>query len=61
MTNEERDIIASFIARVGGAAPGPDPLGGSVPATTQPALPPMDRGGCLHRELLNRFPRRATG
>lgn len=45
MTNEERDIIGKFIARVGGVAPAPAASGfnaGSVPAT-QPALPPIDR------------------
>ena len=41
MTNEERDIISRFIARVGGA-PQSAVAGGSVPAT-QPALPPVDR------------------
>jgi len=43
MTNEERDIISQFIARVGGATPAPSFAGGSVPATAQPALPPVDR------------------
>jgi uncharacterized protein len=42
MTNEERDIIASFIARVAGAGPQSPWAGASVPATT-PALPPVDR------------------
>jgi uncharacterized protein len=42
MTNEERDIIAQFIARVGGATQPSSFAGGSVPAT-QPALPPIDR------------------
>jgi hypothetical protein len=42
MTNEERDIISQFIARVGGAAPQSGFASGSVPAT-QPALPPIDR------------------
>ena len=43
MTNEERDIITKFIARVGGASQ-PSSFGsGSVPATAQPALPPIDR------------------
>jgi uncharacterized protein len=43
MTNEERDIIAQFIARVGGAAAqtGAWGSGASVPAT-QPQLPPVD-------------------
>jgi hypothetical protein len=43
MTNEERDIIGKFIARVGGAAQTPAFGAGSVPATAQPALPPVDR------------------
>ncbi len=47
MTNEERDIIAAFVARVGGSpqAQGASPWGGgSVPATQSaaPALPPVD-------------------
>ncbi|HVC61221.1 MAG TPA: DUF2076 family protein [Acetobacteraceae bacterium] len=44
MTNEERDMISQFIGRVGGtpAVAQPSQFGGSVPATTQPALPPMD-------------------
>jgi hypothetical protein len=58
MTNEERDIITSFIARVGGAAPAAaSPLGGSVPATTQPALPPIDReADGLIGEMFTRYP-----
>ena len=43
MTNEERDIISQFIARVGGVSAQPSFAGGSVPATQQPALPPIDR------------------
>jgi hypothetical protein len=42
MTNEERDIITQFIARIGGAASQSSFATGSVPAT-QPALPPIDR------------------
>jgi hypothetical protein len=42
MTNEERDIITQFIARVGGAAPRSGFGATSVPAT-QAALPPIDR------------------
>ncbi|MDR3534112.1 MAG: DUF2076 domain-containing protein [Rhodopila sp.] len=42
MTNEERDIIGQFIARVGGANQPSGFTAGSVPAT-QPALPPIDR------------------
>ncbi|WP_428493335.1 DUF2076 domain-containing protein [Rhodopila sp.] len=47
MTNEERQIISQFIARVGGAPQPSFGAGGSVPGgsvpTTQPALPPIDR------------------
>ena len=42
MTNEERDLIARFIARVAGAQQGGGFMGGSVPQST-PALPPIDR------------------
>ena len=44
MTNEERDLIAKFISRVGGAPPqqAGSFMGGSVPAS-QPALPPVDK------------------
>jgi uncharacterized protein len=43
MTNEERDIITQFIARVSGTQTAAQPsFGGSVPATTTPALPPVD-------------------
>jgi hypothetical protein len=42
MTNEERDIIGQFIARVGGAVQPSSFASGSVPAS-QPALPPVDR------------------
>ena len=45
MTNEERDLIARFIARVAGSPQGGGFLGGpggSVPQS-QPALPPLDR------------------
>lgn len=47
MTNEERDLIARFIARIGGAPQAAVPTGGflsggSVPQT-QPAMPPIDR------------------
>src|SRR3954453_10212471 len=42
MTNEERDIISQFIARVGGAPQQSSFSGGSVPAT-QLALPPVDK------------------
>ena len=41
MTNEERDLIAKFISRIGGAPQGGGFLSGSVPRT-QPQLPPID-------------------
>ncbi len=59
MTNEERDLISQFIARVSGAQPTAQPsFGGSVPATTQPAaLPPIDpEADRLIGDLHNRFP-----
>jgi hypothetical protein len=59
MTNEERDIIANFIGRVGGAPGQQSTWGGgtSVPATTQPALPPIDRDAdALIGDLFNRNP-----
>jgi hypothetical protein len=57
MTNEERDIISQFIARVGGA---PAPSGfapASVPATQAPPLPPVDReADSLIAQLFQRYP-----
>src|SRR5580704_16001202 len=55
MTNEERDIISQFIARVGGApAPSGFAAGGSVPAT---ALPPVDRDAdALIGQMFQRYP-----
>lgn len=41
MSPEERDIIGRFVARVGGA-PAQAGFSGSVPATTQRPLPPVD-------------------
>ncbi len=41
MTNEERDLIEKFVARVGGAAQGGGVFQRSVPAT-QPQLAPID-------------------
>lgn len=56
MTNEERDIISQFIARVGGAQQ-QSGFAGSVPATTQPALPPVDpEADRLIRELFQKYP-----
>ncbi len=55
MTNEERDIITQFIARVGGMQAGSG-FGGSVPATA-PALPPVDReADTLIGDLFTRYP-----
>ncbi len=57
MTNEERDLIARFIARVGGQPQGQGGgFGASVPATTQ-ALPPIDpEADRFIGENLTRFP-----
>ncbi len=41
MTNEERDLISQFVARVGGNAGGRGMFASSVPST-QPSLPPID-------------------
>ncbi len=58
MTNEERNIITQFIARVSGAQQASQPaFGGSVPATTAPPLPPVDReADALIGDLFNRYP-----
>jgi hypothetical protein len=58
MTNEERDIITQFIARTSGAqAPAQPAFGGSVPATTAPALPPVDpEADRLIGDMFNRLP-----
>lgn len=58
MTNEERDIITQFIRRVSGAqSTGQATLGGSVPATTSPPLPPVDpEADRLIAEQFNRYP-----
>jgi uncharacterized protein len=58
MTNEERDLITQFITRVSGAqAPAQPAFGaGSVPATTTPALPPVDPDADrLIKDLFNRY------
>jgi hypothetical protein len=56
MTNEERDIIGQFIARVSGEPGAQGVGGGSVPAT-QPALPPVDRDAdALIGQLLQKYP-----
>ena len=58
MTNEERDIITQFITRVSGAQqPAQPAFGGSVPATTTPALPPVDpEADRLIGDLFSRYP-----
>jgi uncharacterized protein len=58
MTNEERDIISQFIARVSGSQASPRPaFGGSVPATTTPPLPPVDpEADRLIGDLFIRYP-----
>jgi uncharacterized protein len=57
MTNEERDIIARFIARVGGAPAQSGFTGGSVPATATPPLPPIDReADAFIAEQFQRYP-----
>ena len=45
MTNEERDLIQNFIARIGGT---PANSGFSSVPATQPALPPVDREADAH-------------
>jgi hypothetical protein len=56
MTNEERDIISQFIARVGGSQAQPS-FGGSVPATATQALPPVDaEADRLISDLFSRYP-----
>ena len=56
MTNEERDIISKFIARVGGAGQNPSFAGGSVPSS-QPALPPIDRDAdAFISQTFNQYP-----
>jgi hypothetical protein len=57
MTNEERDIITQFVARVSGdQAQQQSSFGGSVPATTQ-QLPPVDpEADRLIGDLFTRYP-----
>jgi hypothetical protein len=57
MTNEERDIISQFVARIGGAPPPAGAVAGSVPATTAAPLPPVDRDAdSLIGQLFQRYP-----
>lgn len=60
MNQEERDLIARFVARVSGqtqpAASG-GAWGASVPATTAPALPPIDpEADAFIKENFQRYP-----
>ncbi|HEX4171531.1 MAG TPA: DUF2076 family protein [Acetobacteraceae bacterium] len=57
MTNEERDLITQFVARVSGQQQGQSSLGGSVPATTTQPLPPVDpEADRLIADLFDRYP-----
>ena len=59
MTNEERDIITKFLARMGGAQSPPQTglATGSVPATVQAPLPPVDRDAdALIGALFQQYP-----
>src|ERR1700694_987434 len=58
MTQEERDLIARFVARVGGSPQSGSFIGagGSVPQA-QPALPPIDReADNFIAEQMQRYP-----
>ena len=60
MTNEERDIISQFVARIGGAPAPSGAVAGSVPATASAPLPPVDRDAdALIGQLLQRYPEAA--
>ncbi len=62
MTNEERDIISQFVARIGGAPAPSGALAGSVPTSSVPAtatapLAPVDRDAdTLIGQLFQRYP-----
>ncbi len=60
MTNEERDIISQFVARIGGAPLPAGAVAGSVPATTAAPLPPVDRdANALIAQMFQRYPEAA--
>ena len=60
MTNEERDIINQFIARVGGSPATSGFTSGSVPATQAPPLPPVDpEANTLIGQMFQRYPEAA--
>ena len=57
MTNEERDLITSFVQRVGGRPLAPAAFAGSVPSVGAPNLPPVDPSAdALLAELFQRHP-----
>jgi len=57
MTNEERDIISQFVARIGGAPASSGAVATSVPATAPAPLPPVDRDADgLIGQLFQRYP-----
>ncbi len=56
MTNEERELIANFVQRVGGR-PAASGFAGSVPAVGAPSLPPVDpEADALLAQLFQQFP-----
>ncbi len=56
MTNEERDLISSFVQRVGGN-PASSGFGGSVPQVGTQPLPPVDpQADTLLADLFTRYP-----
>jgi len=60
MTNEERDIISQFVARIGGAPAPSGAVASSVPATAPAPLPPVDRDADgLIGQLFQRYPEAA--
>ncbi len=57
MTNEERDLITSFVQRVGGRPAAGGGFAGSVPVAGQPGLPPVDpQADALLADLFARYP-----
>ena len=57
MTNEERDIISQFVARIGGAPAPSGAVASSVPATATAPLPAVDRDAdALIGQLFQRYP-----
>ncbi len=57
MTNEERDLITSFVQRVGGRPAASGGFAGSVPQAGTPNLPPVDpQADALLADLFARYP-----